>query len=263
EIDEDSLDEPEIVERGDPTAEDLAALEKADWEAIAEEVSTLRSRLHAIGAVNLVAIEEYKELNERYTFLKTQSDDLWAAKDELLKAIDEINTTSQELFANTFEQIRKNFIFTFDKLFGGGRANLNLVDEGDVLESGIEIIAQPPGTKLKTLQLLSGGQKTMTAVALLFAVYMVKPSPFCVLDELDAPLDDANIGRFTEMVRSFVEYSQFLIITHSKRTISVADTIYGVTMQERGVSRLVSMRFNKHTGTTEEAAPEEAPAGAN
>jgi chromosome segregation protein len=253
-IEEDSLDDPDPNEhRGEPTAENLAAMETTDWQSVAEEVETLRSKLHSIGAVNLVAIEEYKELNERYTFLKTQSDDLWAAKDELLKAIDEINATSQELFSNTFEQIRKNFIFTFDQLFGGGRSDLHLVDEGDVLESGIDIIAQPPGTKLRTLQLLSGGQKTMTAVALLFAVYMVKPSPFCVLDELDAPLDDANIGRFCKMLESFLEYSQFLIITHNKRTISVADTLYGVTMQERGVSRLVSMRFNRDSGRAEEA----------
>lgn len=251
-IEEDSIDDPDPSENlGDPTEEDLAAMDQTDWEEIAMEVKSLRSKLHSIGAVNLVAIDEYRELNERYTFLKTQSDDLWAAKDELLKAIDEINTTSQELFTNTFEQIRKNFIFTFDQLFGGGMADLQLVDNGDVLESGIDIVAQPPGTKLKTLQLLSGGQKTMTAVALLFAVYMVKPSPFCVLDELDAPLDDANIGRFCKMLEGFLEYSQFLIITHNKRTISVADTIYGVTMQERGVSRLVSMRLNKDTGKTE------------
>lgn len=253
-MDEDTFEEPEEEERGDPSAEDLAALEETDWETIESEIETLRMRLQAIGAVNLVAIEEYKELNERYSFLKAQSDDLWASKDELLKAIDEINTTSKELFSNTFDQIRKNFIFTFDALFGGGRADLQLVDTEDVLESGIDIIAQPPGTRLKTLALLSGGQKTMTAVALLFAVYMVKPSPFCVLDELDAPLDDANIGRFCKMLERFLEYSQFLIITHNKRTISVADTIYGVTMQEKGVSRLLSMRFNRETGKTEEVA---------
>lgn len=253
EIEEDSLDEPEAEERGDPTEEDLANLgEEIDWSEIDYEISQLRSRIQAIGAVNLVAIEEYKELNERYGFLKTQSEDLWKSKDELLSAIDEINTTSQELFANTFDQIRKNFSFTFDTLFGGGRADLQLVDAEDVLESGIEITAQPPGTRLKSLALLSGGQKTMTALALLFAVYMVKPSPFCVLDELDAPLDDANIGRFCKMLREFLQYSQFVVITHSKRTISVADTIYGVTMQEKGVSRLVSMRFDKSSGEAEE-----------
>ncbi len=254
EIDEDSLDEPEPEERPEPSAEELEGVSEPDWDEVESEVKMLRQRLQAIGAVNLVAIEEYKSLNERYAFLKGQSDDLWASKDELLKAIDEINTTSKELFSNTFEQIRKNFIYTFDALFGGGKADLNLVDNEDVLESGIDIIAQPPGTRLKTLALLSGGQKTMTAVALLFAVYMVKPSPFCVLDELDAPLDDANIGRFCKMLERFLEYSQFLIITHNKRTISVADTIYGVTMQEKGVSRLLSMRFNKETGAAETVA---------
>jgi chromosome segregation protein len=155
------------------------------------------------------------------------------------------------MFSETFAKIRENFHFTFETLFGGGRADLTLVDNEDVLESGIDITAQPPGTRLRNLGLLSGGQKTMTAVALLFAIYMVKPSPFCVLDEIDAPLDDANIGRFTGMLERFLEFSQFLIITHNKRTISVADTIYGVTMQEKGVSRMVSMRFNKSTGKTE------------
>jgi chromosome segregation protein len=168
-------------------------------------------------------------------------------------AIDEINTTSQSMFAETFTAIRKNFLYTFETLFGGGRSDLKLVDSEDVLESGIEITAQPPGTRLRNLGLLSGGQKTMTAVALLFAIYMVKPSPFCVLDEIDAPLDDANIGRFTGMLEKFLEFSQFLIITHNKRTISVADTIYGVTMQEKGVSHLISMRFNKATGKAEAA----------
>ena len=134
-----------------------------------------------------------------------------------------------------------------------------MIDTGDVLESGIEIIARPPGTKLRTLQLLSGGQRTMTAVGLLFAIYMVKPSPFCLLDELDAPLDDANVQRFTNMVRKFTEYSQFIVITHNKRTIAAADTIYGVTMEEKGVSKLVSMRFDKSKGDVKEVK-ETAPA---
>ncbi|MGE9296737.1 MAG: chromosome segregation protein SMC, partial [Puniceicoccales bacterium] len=232
-------------DRGDPTEEDLAAMDETDWPEIEKEVKYLRQRIHSLGAVNLVAIEEYAELSERFEFLKTQSEDLWKSKDELLKAIDEINETSQKMFQETFEQIRKNFIFTFEKLFGGGKADLALVEAEDVLDSGIEITARPPGTKLKSLSLLSGGQRTMTAVALLFAIYMVKPSPFAVLDELDAPLDDVNIGRFTDMVREFVRYSQFLIVTHNKRTVSTANAIYGVTMQERGVTKLVSMRFNK------------------
>jgi hypothetical protein len=166
------------------------------------------------------------------------------AKAELIKAIDEINQTSLQQFQVTFEQIRKNFEYTFHTLFGGGRAHLELIQAEDILESGIEIVAQPPGTKLKGITLLSGGQKTLTAVALLFALYMVKPSPFCLLDELDAPLDESNIGRFTDLLKKFVNESQFIIITHNKRTVSAAQAIYGVTMEERGVSKTVSMRFN-------------------
>ena len=237
-----------LQERPDPTDEERASLEPVDWDEVESEISSLRGRIQSMGPVNL---EEYKDLKERHEFLTTQSGDLWKAKEQLLAAIDEINTTSQAMFSETFELIRKNFLFTFETLFGGGKADLTLVDSEDVLESGIDITAQPPGTRLRNLGLLSGGQKTMTAVALLFAIYMVKPSPFCVLDEIDAPLDDANIGRFTGMLERFLEYSQFLIITHNKRTISVADTIYGVTMQEKGVSRMVSMRFNKATGKAE------------
>ncbi|KAF0095810.1 MAG: chromosome segregation protein [Puniceicoccaceae bacterium 5H] len=253
EIDEWEADEAEEEAEVDTSPEALRAVEEPDWEPVAKEVEQLRQKLGSLGTVNLLAIEEYKELKERHAFLKNQSDDLWQSKDQLMQAIDEINTTSERLFAETFAQIRTNFAYTFEQLFGGGKAELNLVDAEDVLESGVEIIAQPPGTRLKSLALLSGGQKTMTAVALLFAVYMVKPSPFAVLDELDAPLDDANIGRFCDMVKRFTDKSQFLLITHSKRTISIADTIYGVTMQERGVSRLVSMRFNHHKGEAEVA----------
>lgn len=255
--DEDPEDMEALEDRGEPSEEDLKNLENTDWNEVEEEVKSLRTRIQSMGPVNLVAIEEYKELKQRYEFLKEQSTDLWNSKEQLLNAIDEINTTSQELFAATFEKIRDNFRYTFETLFGGGKSDLKLIDAEDVLESGIEISAQPPGTRLKSLALLSGGQKTMTAVALLFAIYMVKPSPFCVLDEIDAPLDDANIGRFTKMLHEFLQYSQFLIITHNKRTISVADTIYGTTMQEKGVSRVVSMRFNRATGKAE--ALEESP----
>lgn len=251
-IEEDGAEEMEAApEIPDPTEEQREGIGPVDWKAVEDEVASLRSRIQSMGPVNLVAIEEYRELKERHAFLSSQSEDLWQAKEELLQAIETINQTSQKLFADTFAKIRENFHFTFETLFGGGKADLQLVDNEDVLESGIDITAQPPGTRLKTLALLSGGQKTMTAVALLFAIYMVKPSPFCVLDEIDAPLDDANIGRFTGMLEQFLEFSQFLIITHNKRTISVADTIYGATMQEKGVSRLVSMRFNKSTGKAE------------
>jgi len=215
------------------------------------EVDALRQRVGGLGAVNLVAIEEYAELKQRHDFLTGQVTDLNTAKTELIKAIDEINQTSLRQFQVTFEQIRKNFEYTFHTLFGGGRAHLELIQAEDILESGIEIVAQPPGTKLKGISLLSGGQKTLTAVALLFALYMVKPSPFCLLDELDAPLDESNIGRFTDLLRKFVDESQFIIITHNKRTVSAAQAIYGVTMEERGVSKTVSMKFNAERGEAE------------
>jgi chromosome segregation protein len=246
------------VRRGEPTAEDLAALDATDWPPLVREIAELRDRMAGMGSVNLVAVEEYSSLRERHDFLTKQSDDLWKAKEELTKAIDELNQTSLKLFTDTFEQVRKNFQFTFERLFVGGTADLQLVQGEDVLESGIEIIAQPPGTKLRGISLLSGGQRTMTAVALLFAIYMVKPSPLCVLDELDAPLDDANVGRFTDIIREFTRYSQFLVITHNKRTVSAADAIFGATMQEKGVTRLFSMRFNKDR---DEAEPTQSGGG--
>ncbi|HEX2855261.1 MAG TPA: chromosome segregation protein SMC [Opitutaceae bacterium] len=237
--------------KGEATEADLAALDATKWDEVKVEVDALRQRLNSMGAVNLVAIEEYAELKQRHDFLRGQIDDLTNAKTELVKAIDEINQTSQQQFQVTFDQIKKNFEYTFHTLFGGGRAHLELVAAEDILESGIEIVAQPPGTKLKGITLLSGGQKTLTAVALLFALYMVKPSPFCLLDELDAPLDESNIGRFTELLKKFVDESQFIIITHNKRTVSAASAIYGVTMEERGVSKTVSMRFNHERGEAE------------
>ena len=237
--------------KGAPTEDDLKTLDATKWDEVKAEVDALRQRLGAMGAVNLVAIEEYSELKQRYEFLKTQNDDLNSAKAQLLKAIDDINQTSLEQFKVTFEQIRKNFAYTFNILFGGGRAEIELVTAEDPLESGIEIVAQHPGTKLKGITLLSGGQKTLTAVALLFALYMVKPSPFCLLDELDAPLDELNIHRFTNLLKQFVKESQFIIITHNKSTVAAADALYGVTMQERGVSKTVSMRFNKQLGEAE------------
>jgi chromosome segregation protein len=246
--------------KGEPTADDLAALDATDWTAIKAEVDALRQRLNSMGAVNLVAIEEYSELKQRHDFLATQVNDLTTAKAELVQAIDEINQTSLQQFQVTFEQIKKNFEYTFHTLFGGGRAHLELIEAEDILESGIEIVAQPPGTRLKGITLLSGGQKTLTAVALLFALYMVKPSPFCMLDELDAPLDESNIGRFTDLLKKFVSESQFIIITHNKRTVAAANAIYGVTMEERGVSKTVSMRFNHERGETEAHAPNLAEA---
>jgi chromosome segregation protein len=230
--------------------EELPALEEADastdWTALTEEVATKRAALDAIGPVNMEAITEYDELEQRFAFLTGQETDLLTAKDQILKAIQEINRTTQKLFAETFEQVKVNFQEMFTELFGGGKASLSLMDENDPLECGIDIIAKPPGKQTQTVSLLSGGERTMTAVALLFAIYMVKPSPFCVLDELDAPLDESNINRFIKILKRFQEQSQFVVITHNKRTISIADVLYGVTMEERGISKFVSMRLQKN-----------------
>ncbi len=196
-----------------------------------------------MGPVNLEAVQEYDELEQRYQFLEQQNNDLTSARRELLDVIARINETTQTLFAETFAKVRTNFREMFTELFGGGRADLALMDENDPLNCGIEIIAKPPGKQLQSVSLLSGGERTMTAVALLFAIYMVRPSPFCVLDEMDAALDESNINRFTRQLDRFVEQSQFIIITHNKRTIAKGDVIYGVTMEERGISKLVGMKM--------------------
>ena len=214
-----------------------------DWLRIETIVRELDTRLAGMGPVNLDAIAEFEELEQRHTFLETQIGDTTSAKDELLGVINKINSTTRTLFADTFEKIRVNFQEMFRELFGGGQANLVLTMEDDPLESGIEIIAKPPGKQLQSITLLSGGEKTMTAVALLFSIYMVKPSPFCVLDEMDAPLDESNINRFIKILDRFVEQSQFVVISHNKRTIARADALYGVTMEEHGVSKLVGVKF--------------------
>ena len=216
-----------------------------DWELIERLVKEFDQRLETIGPVNLEAIQEYDELEERYNFLEKQNNDLMQSKAELMDVIGKINETTRKLFAQTFEQVRVNFAEMFVELFGGGSANLVLVDENDPLESGIDIIAKPPGKQLQSITLMSGGEKTMTAVALLFSIYMVKPSPFCVLDEMDAPLDESNINRFIKILDRFVGQSQFVVITHNKRTIAKADVLYGVTMEEHGVSKLVGVKFSK------------------
>jgi chromosome segregation protein len=221
-----------------------------DWDAISGQVGEMQKRLDEMGPVNLVAIEEYEETEQRHTFLSTQYDDLVKAKTELMEVINRINTQTKEMFTQTFLQIRENFRNMFVEIFGGGKADLILTDENDVLESGIDIVARPPGKQLQTISLLSGGEQTMTAVALLFSIYQVKPSPFCVLDELDAPLDESNINRFVRVLQRFIEHSQFIIITHNKRTIGMADVLYGVTMQEHGVSKIVSVKFHKMEETS-------------
>jgi chromosome segregation protein len=235
----------------------IANLREEDWESTRAIVSEMTERLDGMGPVNLESIQEYDELEERQRFLENQHNDLVKAKGELLDIINQINATTQQLFAETFEEVRKNFQEMFGELFGGGKANLLLIDDADPLESGIEIIAKPPGKQLQSITLLSGGEKTMTAVALLFAVYMVKPSPFCVLDEMDAPLDESNINRFIKILDRFVHQSQFVVITHNKRTIAKADVLYGVTMEEHGISKLVGVRLTKRE---EQPEPEAAAA---
>lgn len=228
------------------TPEEMDALGvSTDWGAVGEQVQLLQKRLDEMGPVNLVAIDEYEETEQRHQFLTQQHDDLVQAKTQLVEVLQRINTQTRELFLDTFQRIRDNFRTMFTEVFGGGKADLRLVDEGDVLESGIEIVARPPGKQLQSISLLSGGEQTMTAVALLFAIYQVKPSPFCVLDELDAPLDESNINRFIRILQRFLAHSQFIIITHNKRTIGMADILYGITMEEQGVSKVVSVKFHK------------------
>ncbi len=215
-----------------------------DWSFVESIVSDLKRRLDSMGPVNLDAIEEYDELEERHSFLRGQHDDLVRSKTELMEVIERINEETQRRFSETFAKVRENFRDMFKELFGEkGEADLMLLDESDPLESGIEVIAKPPGKKLQSITLLSGGERSMTAVALLFSIYMIKPSPFCVLDELDAPLDESNINRFVKVLDRFIDHSQFIIVTHSKRTMARADVMYGVTMEEFGVSKPVGMRL--------------------
>ena len=208
-------------------------------------VGRLQAEIAALGPVNMVAIDECRELEERYAKEKAQEEDLLAAKAQLLDLINNLNGTSGGMFRSTFEQANKNFQTMFTRLFGGGEARLVLLEnEEDPLECGIDIIARPPGKRPQSVTLLSGGERTMTAVALLFSIFMIKPAPFCMLDELDAALDDANIGRFVEQLKEFLKQSQFLIITHNQHTIAGSDLVYGVSQQEKGVSRVISMKLS-------------------
>jgi chromosome segregation protein len=239
---------PEPVE-GDAVPAEEAPAASASEANLEQLIADLTRQLDNMGPVNLDAVHEYDELEERYRFLETQNNDLVAARREVLDVINRINSTTQKLFAETFAQVRINFSEMFAEMFGGGRADLSLQDENDPLNCGIEITARPPGKQLQSVSLLSGGERTMTAVALLFAIYMVRPSPFCILDEMDAPLDESNINRFIKVLERFVSQSQFIIITHNKRTIAKADILYGVTMEERGVSKLVGMRLAAEKGS--------------
>ncbi len=215
-----------------------------DFQAVAAEIDDLRGKIDRLGNINLDAIAEQDELEKRSEYLTGQLKDLEQSRRDLEKLIEKINVESEQLFRNNFETIRVNFSELFRKLFGGGRAEVILEDPNNILECGIEIVARPPGKQLQSISLMSGGEKTMTAVALLMAIFKSKPSPFCLLDEVDAALDEANTERFTLVVREFIKESQFIIITHARRTMAIADIIYGVTMQEQGVSKKVSVRFS-------------------
>ncbi|HYR30187.1 MAG TPA: AAA family ATPase, partial [Thermoanaerobaculia bacterium] len=218
----------------------------ADEEArtsIESEVAKLSDQIEKIGPVNVLAIEEHQELETRESFLRTQRDDLVQSIDTLRQTIRKINLTSRELFRDAFTHVNTSFTEIFTNLFGGGTARMQLLDEEDVLESGIELVAQPPGKKNQSIALLSGGERALTAIALLFAIFKYKPSPFCILDEVDAPLDEVNTERFVRLVRDFSRDTQFIMITHSRRTMEAADVLYGVTMEEAGCSRLVSVNF--------------------
>ena len=212
-------------------------------EALAAQVAELRDKLERMGEVNVLAVEQAQEHEERHAFLTAQRQDLLDSIAELDSAIRKIDRASRERFQEAFQVINQHFGETFRQLFGGGTAGLSLLDEEDLLESGIDIMAQPPGKRLQNVMLLSGGEKALTAISLLFAIFQYKPSPFCILDEVDAPLDDANIGRFVKMLDGLKEQTQFVLITHSRKTMSIADQLYGVTMEEPGVSKLVSVRF--------------------
>ena len=206
------------------------------------EIENLRHKLQAIGPVNLMALEENKELEDRFSLLKREREDIIRAREELHQVITRINQTSRQMFTETLEKIREEFHRMFRLLFNGGKADL-ILQEGDALESGVEIVARPPGKNLSTISQLSGGEKALTAIALLFALFKIRPSPFCVLDEIDAPLDESNIERFASLLKEFLKTTQFIIITHNKKTISLGQVIYGITMEEAGISKIVSVRF--------------------
>ncbi len=231
-------EEPALTPRA---AVELVALPREERQ---QRLDDVRRRIEALGEVNLGAIEEHEELSERFRFLSEQKNDLESTLTSLREAIQRINRASRKRFRETFEAVNERFQQNFPRLFRGGKAMLQLTEEEDVLDAGIEIVAQPPGKRLQNVNLLSGGEKTLTAVALLVSVFQVHPAPFFLLDEVDAALDDANVGRFNEIVRELSKGSQFLLITHNKRTIEIADILYGVTMEEKGVSKLVSVELH-------------------
>jgi len=210
---------------------------------LSAEIDDLRGRLERMGDVNLAAIGEYEELTERFRFMSQQKEDLEKSIADLQQTIVKLNRICRLRFKESFETINEKFEAIFPRLFRGGKAKLVLTDENDYLETGVDIVVQPPGKKLQSITLLSGGEKALTAVSLLFAIFLTKPSPFCFLDEVDAPLDDANIDRFNDMIKEMSEHSQFILVTHNKKSMQAAEVLYGITMAEPGVSKVVSVRM--------------------
>jgi chromosome segregation protein len=239
-------EEPEDADEGGAGEAQPDAVVAAEQRTLSAEeaIAQLRGKIERLGPVNMMAIEQFDELETRHTFLTAERKDLVESIRLTSEAIKRIDETTRQRFCDAFAAINQNFQLMFSTLFGGGRAGLTLLDENDPLESGIEIIAQPPGKRLQSVQLLSGGEKALTAIALMFGMFKYKPSPFCLLDEIDAPLDDANIGRFVEMLRGMQDHTQFIVITHNRKTMEIADRLYGVTMEEPGVSKLISVQLN-------------------
>jgi chromosome segregation protein len=232
------------AEEGEGQPEGLVPAAPPQSMTAEEAITRLKAKIERLGPVNMMAIEQFDELEQRHLFLTTQRRDLVDSIAQTSEAIKRIDETSKARFQEAFTAIQENFQGTFSTLFGGGRAGLTLLDENDPLESGIDIVASPPGKRLQSVQLLSGGEKALTAIALMFAIFKYKPSPFCLLDEIDAPLDDANVGRFVDMLRGMLDRTQFILITHNRRTMEIANRLYGVTMEEPGVSKLISVQLN-------------------
>jgi chromosome segregation protein len=244
-----------------PEGAEGTAPEPVDPAAAQARIQEIKEKLAGMGSVNLVAMEEYQELQQRHEFLSKQMADLKDARESLQRLIAKINHESRARFLETFTQVQEKFREVFRRLFNGGEAELVLIDENNLLETGIEIIARPPGKRLQNITLLSGGEKALTAIALLFAIFLIKPSPFCIFDEMDAPLDDTNTVRFGRILQEFAKKSQFIVISHNKITMEKADVLYGVTMQEAGVSRIVSVKFKGQT-QVQPVVPQEKPAEA-
>jgi chromosome segregation protein len=208
-----------------------------------KEISRLKDEIRKLGTVNVNAVEDYRNLLERYEFLAGQRDDLVESEKTLVEIIADLDSGMRKQFTEKFAEIQKEFDKAFKQLFGGGKGTLELVEDEDILECGIRIIAQPPGKKLQNMMQLSGGEKALTAISLLFAIQNLKPSPFCLLDEIEAALDDSNVGRFADYLHKLTKNTQFIIITHRRGTMAAADRLYGITMQEKGVSTLVSVNL--------------------